>query len=195
MASRSSRAPLKTPSRRRRLSPNALEEVKQAHRDYVAGTLVPKKFLKPLGYLMVWAATFEHAIDQAIYTFFSFDHPDKGSIISARFSTLGTKLDVLKVIAELSVKNPAAKSAFNKIMSDADKFIGERNKLTHGDWKGASGDDSALKITYKAQGKLTVSHKWYYVEEVMAIAESGLGLSDRLWAFFRDHPDWNVSPP
>lgn len=161
----------------------------------MAGTIVPKKFLKPLGYLMVWAATFEHAIDQAIFRFFSFDHPDKGTIISARFSTLGTKLDVLKVIAELSIKNINAKTAFKKIMSDADKFIGERNKLTHGDWTGASGDDSALKIIYKAQGKLTYSHRWFYAKEVMTIAESGLGLSDRLWGFFQDHPDWSVPPP
>jgi hypothetical protein len=187
---------LKRPSRRKRIPEGAPPEIQETYRRSVPGTLIPKKFLRPLGYVVAWSSVFETAIDLAIFKLFGFNHPDKGNIISARFNTLGNKLNVLKVVADIAIQNQKAKAAFKTIMKDADAFIATRNKLLHGRWIGTTAigtkNTAAIKLSYKAQDKLTFSHTKFTAETIKQSAESALGITDRLSAFFIDHPDWDA---
>lgn len=154
------------------------------------GTIVPKQFIKPIGLLTILASQLEGAIDGAIFNFFQFRDSDKGYILAAKFNTLGAKNDLLSVVSGLSIRKRDAKIDFEEITGDIQKFIGKRNKLIHGRWMG-SGGTSALKVSYKAQGKLSYSHTWFYPEEVQALANTALSLCGRISNFFTSHPDWD----
>jgi len=163
--------------------------MKKRQKNYIPGTIVPRPFLLPLGYLTIWAARMEAIMDETILKFFAVDDVNKGLAVTARFSTLGNKLDFLQVLADLAVKNSKAKSALSKICADGQKFVSERNKLIHGRWI-ASDDRHAMKISYKAQGKLTHSTVWFSPAAIKTTAELGLDVSDRFAAFFVKYPNW-----
>ena len=94
------------------------EETKKSLRGYVPAMLVPLSFLRPLGYLTIWASRLEAAIDITIMRFLAVDDVNKGLAVTARLNTLGTKMDFLKVLADLAIENPKARSTFNKICAD-----------------------------------------------------------------------------
>jgi len=77
--------------------------MKKRQRSFILGTIVPKTFLLPLGYLTIWAARMEAVIDETILIFFAVDDVNKGLAVTARFPTLGNKLDFLRVLADLAV--------------------------------------------------------------------------------------------
>jgi hypothetical protein len=101
--------------------------------DYVRGTLVPKSFLEPLGYLVAWFALLEQNVNAAIEIFLDLEQ-DRGQIMAAQFNSMTTKLEILRLLAEKQIVAPEWKAAFASVLKRAKDANDSRNSVIHGNW-------------------------------------------------------------
>ena len=119
---------------------------------YIPGTIIPDHFLPEIGYVVVQQTQLDHAVNELIWFLAEIDHT-KGRPITSAIINLGTRLEILRRLIIVNVKNEKDSNKLEAIRIRAGELVSKRNRISHD--RPYDYDSSKDEITFFREENLT----------------------------------------